>query len=447
MLVVFDEHILIFSDKHCSFPKSEDLELDWKRWYKRAIEKSAKQAWGAERRLKAYPNDVYLDRACTQPFPLSIPSPEAAKYHLIVVAHGSEDRCKAELRGSGSLMLCSSPRPDEASVELPPTPFMVRDLDPNRTYVHVLTDSTLDILLQTLDTISDFVGYLDKKEKLFRSDTEVIVPGEEDLLAVFLMHTNADGVHDFSFANDYDGITLEEGFWQDFCQSPERIEQLKQNEISYHWDALIERFSHHALNATQYFTNHADLSNTEIGLRFMAREPRTVRRLIAKGLSDLYLSHTPDGMKRAKYLKPVSQGGAHYVFLCWPKPASLAYEDYRKARGGLLEAHCMVMKYEFPEARDIVGIASEPVRQDSGSSEDLLYLDAREWSDELNEEAARLQEDLDILTSVTPYHAHEREYPDPPGEKMGSVRRRVKVGPNERCPCGSGKKYKRCHGH
>lgn len=37
MAVVFDEHILIFSDKHCSFLASENLGLDWKRWYKKAI--------------------------------------------------------------------------------------------------------------------------------------------------------------------------------------------------------------------------------------------------------------------------------------------------------------------------------------------------------------------------------------------------------------------------
>src|SRR5688572_4608956 len=37
MLVVFDEHVLIFSDKHCAFPTSGDLTIDWQRWYKKAI--------------------------------------------------------------------------------------------------------------------------------------------------------------------------------------------------------------------------------------------------------------------------------------------------------------------------------------------------------------------------------------------------------------------------
>lgn len=48
VLVVFDKHIIIFSDKDCAFPDTGDLDLDWKRWYKKAIRNSAEQIWGAE---------------------------------------------------------------------------------------------------------------------------------------------------------------------------------------------------------------------------------------------------------------------------------------------------------------------------------------------------------------------------------------------------------------
>ena len=85
------------------------------------------------------------------------------------------------------------------------------------------------------------------------------------------------------------------------------------------------------------------------------------------------------------------------MFLCLPKPDFLSYEDYRVARGNFLEACLKVMKLEFPEALDIVGIASEPIKFNVESSEDLIYLDAREWSDELNQEAMQLQKDLKYL--------------------------------------------------
>jgi hypothetical protein len=85
---------------------------------------------------------------------------------------------------------------------------------------------------------------------------------------------------------------------------------------------------------------------------------------------------------------------------------------YREARGELIEACLMVVKYLFPAALDIVGIASAPLRSGSESSEDLAYLDARNWSDELYAEAAKLQRDLGILTSAFTSYSKEREYPE-----------------------------------
>ena len=445
MLVVFDKHILIFSDKHCSFPASGNVELDWQRWYKQAIQSSAKQAWGAERWLREHPDRVYLDRSCTKQFPLTIPSSESARYHLIVVANGCEDKCKAKFGGSRSLMLNTSLGQRGNADELSSEPFTVGDLDPSRTFIHVLTEYTLDILLQTLDTISDFVSYLERKENLIRSDTAVFVPGEEDLLAFYLMHMNEKGEHDFTFKKEFKGVFLEEGFWKNFCDSPERKEQLRQDKVSYIWDDLIERFAQHALNGTQYYTDHIELSNTEIGLRFMAREPRLARRMIAKCLEDIYIN-TPDGTRRTRYLKPLSDNGPFYVFLSLPQPNFTSYEQYREARNGLLKACCMVVKYKFPETLDIVGIATQPVRPNAEISEDLLYLDARVWSDELNSEAGRLHKDLGIFASATNYNIHEQEYPARTATKIIGTRRPPKVGRNERCPCGSGKKYKKCCG-
>lgn len=329
--------------------------------------------------------------------------------------------------------------------DLSSIPFMVGDLDPGRTFVHILTESTLEILLQTLDTISDFVWYLEKKEKLFRSEMAVLVPGEEDLLAFYLMQTNDTGEHDFVIKGDFNGLLLEEGFWEDFCVNPQRQEQIRQNKISYLWDSLIERFSYHALNATQYFTNHTELSDTEIGLRFMAREPRTVRRLLMRSIIDLFLD-TPDGMRRTKLFQPISPGGPYYVFLALPQPDYASYEEYRKVRGALLEASVLVVKHIHPQAIDIVGIASEPVKADAGSSEDLIYLDAREWSEEMEDEAIQLQTELGLFESTTLHYGHAKEYPEIGQSKGKRNKKRKKIGRNERCPCGSGKKYKHCHG-
>ncbi len=45
------------------------------------------------------------------------------------------------------------------------------------------------------------------------------------------------------------------------------------------------------------------------------------------------------------------------------------------------------------------------------------------------------------------YAANENDYFDPsPAVKQEPVRVEPKIGRNDPCPCGSGKKYKQCHG-
>src|SRR5205823_1459355 len=73
LLVVFGRDILIFSDKHCEFKDSGRLAVDWQRWFRKAIERSGDQAWGAERWLREHPTRVFLDRKCTQPLPVPLP--------------------------------------------------------------------------------------------------------------------------------------------------------------------------------------------------------------------------------------------------------------------------------------------------------------------------------------------------------------------------------------
>ena len=48
LLIVFDKHIIIFSDKDCAYGNSGDALVDWRRWYKKAIQKSAEQLIGAK---------------------------------------------------------------------------------------------------------------------------------------------------------------------------------------------------------------------------------------------------------------------------------------------------------------------------------------------------------------------------------------------------------------
>ena len=242
LLVVFENHVIIFSDKDCQFPGTGDIKTDWNRWFKKAVYKSAKQAWGAVRWIKSNPNRIFIDQKCSQPFPLKLPDPEEASYHIVVVAHGCEERCRAEIGGSGSLVINTKAIGKDHYITDSNNgiPFEIGDINPNRVFVHVLTDTSLDIVLKTVDTIFDFTSYLEKKEAFLRCGKPILAASEQDLLAFYLKDINDEGVHDFIVPSDAQGICITEGQWDDFQQRPERIAQIEINKISYAWDSLIE---------------------------------------------------------------------------------------------------------------------------------------------------------------------------------------------------------------
>ncbi len=415
LLVVFDPHIIIFSDKHCKFPDSGNLELDWRRWFSRGVEQSGKQVWGAERWIKTFPDRLYIDRECAQRFPMPLPDPSAAQFHRIVVAHDVSARCRKELGGTGSLMII--PRVigpmRTANWADGGRAFTIGQLDPARGFVHVLDDTSLEVLMSTLDTVTDFVNYLSKKERFIESGKLACAAGEDELLAWYLTNINAEGEHDFIVKSGVDDVAIGEGFWADFVSSPERQAQIEANRISYAWDLLIERFAGHILAGTQYYTTKPGVEHGERIMRFLAREPRTRRRMLAKHLSEM-IETTPDTWKRTRVVGPSHPGDPYYVFLLLPRGRATEAE-YRELRYKLLEACCMVTKLEYPDALDIVGIATETGNSPKMSrSEDALYFDATIWTPEDEAEARSLQEDLGLLTNVTKLAGVERDYPVPP---------------------------------
>ena len=445
LMVVFENHVLLFSDKECGFPDTGTLSLDWSRWYRKAISESAKQLWGAERWLRSHPGRLFADPACTQPFPIELPGTASMRVHRIVVAHGAGSRCKQHLGGSGSLML-------ESTLEGIGEPFTVGRIDPSQGFIHVLDDTSLGVVLRTLDTISDFVAYLAKKERFFLSPISIHAAGEEELLTLYLRRTGSDGQHDFVFEGEYTAVGLDEGLWEEFCTSPQRLAQLEANTISYSWDALIETFARHSFARTQHFTTHPELRDQEKLLRFLAREGRTRRRMLARTLHEM-LRSTHQGYRRTRVLLPSHPGDPHVVFLLLPEESSPSYEVYREVRRGLLYACCIVTRLLFPEALDIVGLATE-TGTDTRRSEDLVYYDARQWTVETEAHARALREDLGLFQDLSETRFVETEYPQVGQGTARATQTRSphpahvtkKIGRNEPCPCASGNKYKRCCG-
>jgi hypothetical protein len=339
------------------------------------------------------------------------------KFHLIIVAHGSSDRCQQELGGSGSLMINSSIKGFSAHEvgKNGGIRFMVGDLDPNRTFVHILDDTSLEIVVDTLDTIADFVCYLTEKEKFLRSGKAIIACGEEDLLAYYLTHTNDKNQHDFSHFSQVDDRTIihfEEGFWKKFVQSPERESQILADEISYLWDGLIEVTSRHTMKNNLHYNSHPKFSSRELLLRLLARESRLERRTLSVLLSEV-IESAPQDTSKTRYCYSLSSPDYFYVFLTLPQFEGITYEEYREMRQKLLGMFCETVKLKFINARHIIGMAFEPNSIIKAiTSKDIAYFDATNWTQEDAIKARENIENMGILkdVGVTAMEVHKYPY-------------------------------------
>lgn len=436
LLAVFENHVIIFSDKHIRFRNAINVEVGWSRWLTKAVLKSAQQVWGAERWIRQFPNRLFLDKTCTVPFPIDLPDPANATFHRVVVAHDASRVCRERFGGSGSLMLDTHLVGDEHLKK----PFAIGRIDAAKGYVHVFDDTSLHVVMTYLDTVSDFVAYLTKKEQLLTSGIHVLAAGEEELLAEYVGKLNDQSEHDFVFPKDTGGIFFPEGRWAKFLKSDERRAQTEANRISYSWDLLIEKFLYHLMSGTQYEADHPGISEQEKSFRWLARENRTRRRMLASALHEL-LGKTPANYRASRLLKPSRPGDPYFLFLLLPRYPSVEEKDYRRVRGDMLRGYCQVAKLQFPDAQHIIGIATEPLDGDDHRSEDFVHLDATEWSEKLNEQARTIKADLGIFAEVHVFAGREQEYPVDPG-----VSKRAHVSRNSPCICGSGKRYKRCCG-
>ena len=411
LLVVFGDRLIVFSDKFCQFPDIDDVGLAWSRWFRRAVVESAKQAWRAAGWIKKNPRNLFLDRACTHPFPIPLDVSET-KIHLVAVAQGIAPTIRNDFGGSGSLMINTT----LAGVEAHTGPFRVGDLDPSKPFVHVLDDESLDLLMENRDTVADFIGYLEKREELMRGERPVFSAGEEELLSIYLTKLNADGDHDFVFPESASGkaVLVDEGGWRNLQASPQRKAQLSEDRISYVWDELIKKFAENTLSASQEFVSDGGLSDSERILRMMASQPRYKRRQYSREMITA-LETTAADQRRIKVLFPAEPGDPYFLLLLLP-PASGAtgsYESYREMRRDQLAMSCLVLRLLRSDARDIVGIATEAGFGNEGRSEDLLYLDGRYWDETLAEQARGFQKNHGILVDPSFRETVLQEWPDP----------------------------------
>jgi len=428
LLVVCDPHVIIFSEKNIKWT-DKPLHVAWSRWSKKAIKNSVEQINGAERWISEFPDRLYLDRACTQKLPIDLPPPDRRIVHKVAVARGAGQACKKYFSGgTGSFAI----RPDitgkrhwESNADNF-QPFMVGDIDPDRSFVHVLDDGSLEVLMSELDTITDFTDYLTRKAKFIRSGRLTLGHGEEDLLAYYAVRINENGDHDFVPPDGgewRDGVTIgiDGSHYADWTQNPQYTAKKEADRVSYVWDSLIENFTKHMLGGTSVVIDGGkyDLKNSELAARHMARECRFRRRSHGEAVEGAMRK----GMKVDRFframvpLKDAKDNETGFFFLSlkyleWMEQEG-GYEQYRKKRVEIMTAYGQAMLVEYDHLEQVIGIGADPPRQGRNSSQDLMYIRLGDLTEQDKQEIREHSEELGIMKPGYTERLYDgQEYPE-----------------------------------
>lgn len=442
LLVVFEKNVIIFSDKDIAFNENIDINIAWKRWFKKAVIKSCDQLYGAESWVRRFPSRIYLDRDCANLFPLDLSSHDL-RIFLIAITCNSTKPAKEFFGGHGSgSMFQNFPLSAKECLD---APFFLGNLFPRKRFVHVLDEWTVELLLSELNTISDFITYLAEKERVILSGEILCAAGEEELLAHYLM--GQENIKSFgAMTLPKDAISscamLGEGLWDGYRQSYKyKIRSLIARE-SLFWDELIHRFSRHILDANVGRGGELPFDYHERAVRHLATENRASRYLLSQSFIDKF-NAVPRNRRSGRSIFAPNNPDKLYVFIFIPRDQGQSYEDYREERLFYMKAYSLVSKYLNPMVTNVVVIATEP-REAIGRSEDIYSVEygSNTLSTEEQQTAESLIKEKLIFSDI------KKVKTNPLTKQMGykePYRNMDKrYGRNEKCPCGSGKKYKRC---
>ena len=438
LLVVFENNILIFFDRESDILKNlkNDPSVLWKRWKRKVIDQQIRATKGAEKYIRSG-QSIYLDSLKTTTFPVSF-DPETAKIFKFIVAHGAKDACRFahEDNESGSLAISYTDAKDKQEYE-----FFI-NLDRNDP-VHILDSENLEIIFDELDTISDFIAYFTEKETAISKLKFLQYLAEEDLVAYYFRNFDAKTKkHTIKIGKGrkrIDGFSLHQGFWKEFEKNPSYIRKKVADEPSYFWDKLISKTGQNILDGRT--KGNADVFSGKSPIHEMAKENRFSRRALSKRILDAVDNFPPpadDSFYRNLTFAQSEDDTKAYVFL------QLLTSDYYKKdyeneyapkRRMLLEIACGVAKNKFPKLMTIVGIAVDAPKYSDYFSEDFVLLECDQWDIEKTNEYNALNKEWRFFETGNATFGKENinQFPRTPGR-------------NEACYCGSGVKYKKCHG-
>lgn len=438
LLIVFDNHVIIFSDKNCVYGDSGDPYVDWRRWYKRTIQKSAEQLVGAKSWIIRHPDRIAIDAKCTKALPLKVEITSRTKFHLVAVAHGASNHCKAYFPGGDGGLHINSEIIGKMHTDDNCELFCIgKVLDNPQNFIHVFDDASYENVLRELDTIQDFLNYLESRKELLLTKS-VLAESENDILGHHMTGVIKNEPHLLQkTCHGYSGVHFESGLLENIRRSVQYHDWRNTMKKSYFWDALLQNTFYYIENGLSYLSTTPTIqANSEL-FRRMAREDRAHRYCLA----DEFLSFlsSVDSSKRGTriVLSPDEPDICYFLFLL-PRKDDERDENYRERRRKMLYDYCAITKADYPQLSHIIGVAHES-SDCIYSSEDFIYFDASEWSPQDQEEAVILKKEYEKAHLLAKRRLSSKTYFYEKPKMKGHDR-------NKPCPCGSGRKYKRCCG-
>lgn len=447
LLVVCGDDIIIFSDKNVRWPVANSIDTSWARWFRKAVSAAVTQINGAVRWIKEFPDRIFLDAKCEHKLPIKLPPPERRRIHGIVVSNGSNVACKQHFGDvSGTLVI----NPNLKGFDHIDTandlysPFSIGDVNPDGPFVHVFDTQALLVVLTELDTITDFVNYINRRAKLIRSGRLLIASGEEDLLAQYLFYTTRSGEHDFLVGNNRRipkraQLVIKGGQYLSLLKNPAHHAKKQANRESYYWDRLISSFTRHMIDGTNValYPDQQLGIHAEPALRLMALENRTARRMLGHHLRSSFLTaqeRRQDRFNRTIFPIDYKEGVnvAYVILILAYKPEMFenrgGYEEYRRARANFLEALCMSVAYEYRRISHVVAIGFDASPDITGieiSSEDLVGIEAPVWTEEAERNVLQRREEMGIKDprELQMMRSSTKEYPNEQMVSTGKLSR------------------------
>ncbi|WLC16641.1 hypothetical protein [Bradyrhizobium diazoefficiens] len=422
MLVVCGDDVIVFSDKHIKFQEEQPIEVAWPRFYRNAIEGAVIQINGANNWMDRYPERIYLDPACTQKLPIDLPPRATRRVHGVVVATGAHRSIQKILDDrSGSFVIMPALKGRDA-IDFSREgfmPFAIGDVNPGRLFVHVFDDVGIKRVLEHLNTISDFAGYLKKRADYIRSNSFWMAHGEEELLANYLrVGAATNGFYDFELpgakppkAGEFK--MTKQGLWSDYILSETHFKKAIADEKSRVWDDLIARFSENLLaGATGSFLGkETTIPGAEPALRLMAMENRFGRRVLGEAVQGAIvraMEANQDRYARVILPKKGNNPKLAYVVMILSYPAfararagkDSGYDHYREYRMRVMEAYCLAVLLDNRKLNTVVAIgmdADYSVTGQQGGSEDLFCVRIDQWTPSLEARAGELREHYEVF--------------------------------------------------